>query len=522
MYTLRHIQPNDKLIDQLHGHLLFSIYQPEIIDQCCAQFPSPVKRRVRHFTPRLVFLLLLMSTLWPRLSLHRVWQKIAKSFSDLHPTGLIATISRTALTYQRQRFDSEILHLIMQTCCKPMCTPRKDPNAFYHGQRLVAIDGTKTDAPDSPDNVSTFGRSSNQYGPGPFPQVQGVSLMECGSRATLDIVLGAHADAEVHALPLLLPRLTADMLVITDSGFFSGWFCEQLQDTIGAELLSAISSTTALTVEKRLSDGSYIITLYPNHSGIYRSTRPIRLRIIEYFIHDDRFGEPGVCYRLATTLLDEHLSPAGELITIYHDRWEIETMLDEAKTHQREQVCVWRSQSPEGIKQEVYALILSHYAICFWKHQAAERRGVDADRISFTEAMCQVKDAIDESLKYAPKSGKRIVTRMLIRIALKPLPPRRLRINRRERKKLYSKYKAKKRDVPPLETFDPEEQFLDYVEVWERPDGVLPVGKQRGRKRTIVSHAKEKSTPMKAKKGPIKKAIVLSMHEQKMRHKSLT
>jgi hypothetical protein len=497
MYILRHVEVGDKLFQHLGNHLLFSIFPEEVILRCSEQFPSQVPRRIRQFTPQIVFLLLLMSTLWPRESLHSIWKKLARAFSIAYPSKPsppgtkpepIAKISRAAISYQRARFPSEILHLIMKTCCLPLCHLQRTPGAFYHKLRLVAIDGTRFNAPDTPANVHVFGRSSNQCGQGPYPQVQGVVLMECGSRAVLDVSLGSHARAEIHALPALLTSLTADMLVLMDSGFFSAWFCEQVQDVVGAEFLSAITSTMALTPIKRLPDGSYLAEVQPRRQTGHRGTRPIIIRVIEYFLEDDRFGPVGQCHRLATSLLDERLYPAMDLIRLYHERWEVETMIDESKTHQREQVRVLRSRTPDGVRQEVYALFLAHYAISLLKCQAAEEQGIDPDRISFTSTLCEIRDAIGDSLRNHPKNQKGIVTFLKQQITQDLLPERLLRINPREVKKVPRKYVFKQRGVPAVRPFQPEEQFLDYVEIWRRPDGVRPVGKRRGRKkRSIVS-----------------------------------
>jgi hypothetical protein len=50
------------------------------------------------------------------------------------------------------------------------------------------------------------------------------------------------------------------------------------------------------------------------------------------------------------------------------------------------------------------------------------------------------------------------------------------RINRREVKQVYNKYKPKKRQVPPPEPFDPDDQFLDFVDLLDPLASELPVG----------------------------------------------
>ena len=180
---------------------------------------------------------------------------------------------------------------------------------------------------------------------------------------------------------------------------------------------------------------------------------------------DSRLGEPGKIYRLATTLLDEHAYSALELIVLYHERWEIELVYDEIKTHQRQQQKVLRSKTPEGVRQELYATVLAHYAVRSLMVQAASQANVDPDRLSFTAALFQVQEAIDDGMTFAPEHSSRLLVGLLARLATAILPPRRLRVNRREIKQVYKKYKPKKRQVPPPAPFRPDERFEDFVEI---------------------------------------------------------
>ncbi len=160
---------------------------------------------------------------------------------------------------------------------------------------------------------------------------------------------------------------------------------------------------------------------------------------------DERLGEPGKVYRLATTWLNAHTAPALDLILLYHERWEIELALDEIKTHQRQQQKVLRSKTPEGVRQELYATVLAHYAVRSLMVQAAAQANVDPDRLSFTAALFQVQEAIDDGMTFAPEHGPRLLGGLLARLAQAILPPRRLRVNRREIKQVYKKYKPKLR-----------------------------------------------------------------------------
>jgi hypothetical protein len=113
------------------------------------------------------------------------------------------------------------------------------------------------------------------------------------------------------------------------------------------------------------------------------------VRVIEYRLEGVEGAEP--LYRLATTILDHERAPAMELAAIYHDRWEIETALDELKTHLRGARIVLRSKTPDLVRQEFYGLLMAHFAIRGLMHEAALDSGEDPDRLSFLHAVRVVR-----------------------------------------------------------------------------------------------------------------------------------
>lgn len=192
------------------------------------------------------------------------------------------------------------------------------------------------------------------------------------------------------------------------------------------------------------------------------------VRILSYRVSDERLGEPGKVYRLVTTLLNPVVSPALKLIALYHERWEIELVIDEIKTHERAQRKVLRSKTPEGVRQELYGIYLAHYAVRVLLAQAAVEAELDPDRLSFTEGLFELTEMISFALTLEPEEATEpLLTRLRHKMAQHVLPARRLRINRREVKQVYNKYKPKKRQVPPPAAFDPEDQFLDFVDLFD-------------------------------------------------------
>jgi hypothetical protein len=164
-----------------------------------------------------------------------------------------------------------------------------------------------------------------------------------------------------------------------------------------------------------------------------------------------------------------------QLVTLYHERWEIELVLDEIKTHERVQRKVLRSKTPEGVRQELYGLFLAHYAVRFLMAQAAMEAGLDPDRLSFTEGLFQLTEMIDLALTLEPEEATApLLKRLRHKMTRTVLPPRHLRVNRREVKQVYNKHKPKKRDVPPPKPFEPDEQFLDFVQLLDPLAPLLP------------------------------------------------
>ncbi|MFL5694282.1 MAG: hypothetical protein ACJ795_21015, partial [Ktedonobacteraceae bacterium] len=141
-------------------------------------------------------------------------------------------------------------------------------------------------------------------------------------------------------------------------------------------------------------------------------------------------------------------------------------VIDEIKTHERAQRKVLRSKTPAGVSQELYGIFLAHYAVRALMAQAAMQANLDPDRLSFTEGLFHLTEMIDLALTLEPEEATEpLLRRLRHKMALKVLPVRCLRINRREVKQVYNKYKPKKRQVPPPLPFDPDDQFLDFVDL---------------------------------------------------------
>ncbi len=480
MYRLREMTVDDKVCEQVSMTMLDEVYPKEVIERCVQQskpWNSKV-RRVRLSTALSLVLFVIALGLWSRRNQCQVWNSLVGKLSDLHPAEPDSAISNSGLSGRRQVLGSQCLQALMHERCQLLATPASMPSAFFGRYRLMAMDGTLFHTPDTKANAAAFGRSSNQYGPGAYPQVKCVLLAECGSHAVVGLELDRYDVSEVHGAYRLLCQIGPDMLLLLDAGLISGAFIEQVR-TRKAHILGALEAGAWEQPKqaRRLADGSVLAWVAPAHGGQYRQRHGMWVRIISYRLTDARLGEPDKVYRLVTTLLNPRMAPALTLLNLYHERWEIELVIDEIKTHERGQRKVLRSKTPEGVRQELYGIYLAHYAVRALLAHAAIEAELDPDRLSFSEGLFELTEMLSFALTVEPEEATTsLLKRMRHKMAHHVLPPRRLRINRREIKQIYHKYKPKKRGVPPPEPFQPEEQFLDFVELLDPLAPALPVG----------------------------------------------
>jgi hypothetical protein len=471
---------DDKVCEQVSLTMLSQVYPKEVIERCVQESEpwSTKLRRVRLCTVVSLVFFVMALALWSRRNQCQVWQSLVGTLSDLHPAEPKSTISDSGLWGRRKALGSQCLEALMRERCQLLAQPTSMPSAFYGRYRLMAIDGTLFNTPDTPANRAAFGGSSNQYGKGAYPQVRCVVLLECGSHAVVGLAISRYEESEVHGAHRLLELVGSNMLVLVDAGITSGGFLEHLRQR-GAHGLGALEAGVweHLPQARRLADGSVLAKVAPGRprDAKYPLRRAMWVRIISYRITDERLGEKDKVYRLVTTLLNPRLAPALELIALYHERWEVEWVFDEIKTHERAQRKVLRSKTPEGVRQELYGIYLAHYAVRVLMAQAAVEAELDPDRLSFSEGLFEVTEMISLALIVEPQASEPLLRRLRFKMAQHVLPVRVLRINRREVKQIYNKYKPKKRDLPPPEPFGSQEQVLDFVAVLD-PLAPLPAG----------------------------------------------
>lgn len=308
------------------------------------------------------------------------------------------TAAKSAIAQARRRLGAEPLRRLYEELARPIAT-KQTRGAWYRGWRLISLDGSTLDVTDTKANRKAFGRPSNHKWKGSYPQMRLAGLVENGTHVLLGMQHGGFRTGETVLARGALKFLKRGMLCLADRNFFGYELWKEAAAT-GADLLWRAKKNLILPCVKRFPDGSYLSRIY--HSPLDRryERNGILVRVIEYVVEGVEDAEP--LYRLITTILDPEQAPASELAALYPQRWEIETALDELKTHLRGRGVILRSKTPEGVVQEFYGLLLAHFAVRGLMHEAALKADIDPDRLSFTHAVHVVQRKLKGFVALSP------------------------------------------------------------------------------------------------------------------------
>ena len=436
-----------RVLDRLAA--LEKVISPKDIQQALID-SGRVNPRACKLTHEVVMWIVLAMGIFTNLPIRQVFKQARR----LRATA--DTPCRSALSVARQRLGVEPVRRLFERTVRPLATP-ETPGAFYCGMRLVAVDGTLLDVPDTSANDAAFDRpTSGKRGDGAFPQVRKLSLVEVGTHVEFALCTGSYRTGERTLFPQLLPHLQPGMLLLCDRGFFSYKLWKSVVSQ-GVHLLARLSKGMVLKPIKRLSDGSYLAKIYASSHDRKNDRHGIIVRVIKYTLDDPQRVGHQEEHTLLTDLLDETEYPAWELISGYHWRWEHELVFDEQKTHQdparASKPTHLRSETPLGVLQEIYALSLAHFVIRSLMFQAAQRANMDTDRLSFTGCLQILQCRLPECDSRTPQLFEAWCEGLLAEMSRELIEPRRNRINPRvikRKMKNWLKKRPEHRHLPPL------------------------------------------------------------------------
>ena len=377
--------------------LLMRVFPAEVVDAVIAECGRTEQRR-RSLPARSMAYFAMGMALHSEGSYEDVLALISDGIAWANRVEGAGLANKAAVFQARARLGAEPLARLFEKVAQPLAQ-EGTPGCWLAGRRLVAIDGTCLDVPDTPVNDAHFGRPGVAKGErSAFPQARVVALAECGTHAMFEAAVGPYTTGENALAAGLLQKLGPGMLCLADRGFYSFTAWAQARAT-GADLLWRVKDNLKLEPVQDLEDGSWLAEVFDSTSDRKRR-HPVRVRVIEYTIADGR--EESGPYRLLTTVVDHTEAPAAELAAAYAQRWEIESAFDEFKTHQRGPRAVLRSKSPELVLQEIFGHLCCHYAIRTLMHEAAEHAGQDPDRVSFVAALRISRRSIAQQGAFSP------------------------------------------------------------------------------------------------------------------------
>ena len=356
-------------------------------------------RRQRQLPARLVVYYVMALALYAQASYGEVLRCLLEGVRWLRLGGTaMAVADKSAITKARARLGPAPLEALFARVARPLAEPGT-PGAWYRGRRLVSLDGTTIDLPDTPDLEARFGRPGASRGASSFPQLRLLTLTETGTHAIFAIALDRYQASEVELAPELLRRLEPGMLCLADRAFV-GLELWQKTTATGADLLWRVRKNQVLPCCELLPDGSYLSRLYASPKHRRHDQDGVVVRVIDYRLEDVPDAEP--LYRLVTSLLDPVAAPAAELAALYHERWASEGAFAELKVSLPGQRLMLRSRRADLAEQELYGLLLAHFALRRLIHDASRHAGCDPDTLSFIHTVRIVRRHLPFHAAFSP------------------------------------------------------------------------------------------------------------------------
>jgi Insertion element 4 transposase N-terminal/Transposase DDE domain len=417
------VSPEGWLPDRVSVGALTRAFPPELVDEVVAMTDTREQRR-RLLPARLVvyFVLALWLFRGPNCGYGRVMVKLVDALYHrrrgqqlldgvLDPHGWVDAgggrrwrpPNISSLARARTKLGADPLHMLFDSVAGPVGGPADQDAAgvFCCGLRVVSMDGSTTDVPNTPENDEHFGRPSNATRDGAFPQVRWLVAAESGTGALVGATLGPYTVGEQTLARDLLGSFARDMLVLADRNFLSYALARDTLAT-GAHLLWRASASFRLAPVEILADGTYLAVLRPARKA---DGDPITVRVIEYTVHSsgpDGGEEPSEVFALVTDLLDPEAYPAIDLACCYPMRWQCETVIGHHKTDMGQGMAVLRSKTPETVAQEMWALFAVYQAIRTLIGAAVDAVGIPPDKISFPHVLAAATDSVTAGFPPSP------------------------------------------------------------------------------------------------------------------------
>jgi len=406
--NVRQIDPQCKIADYLTLPQLETILSPHVIQEVLTACEAWEHREKKLNMQAMIYLIIALA-LYPQCSTREVYRRLREGLPDeLGQQDEVPTAG--ALCQRRQQLGVTPLRELFARIARPLALPQTRC-AFRFGLRLVAVDGTLENLPDTDANRTVFAyHCQEELARSPFAQARCVLLMECGTHAIFDAEITAVQQGEIGSVLTLVERsLSADMLLLCDAGICCGEVLRTARST-GAHVLGRLDSRSYKEPWVRLHDGSYLVKVY--HDSKHQRGHALAARVIEYRIKDPHTG-------------------------------------------------ALSAPTPQGVEQELYGLLLASFAVRTLMYAAALQADWDPDEVSFVQTINVLQRSQWRLMQASCWQRPALRQALLQEVRQERVPPRRLRFQARVVKRTRSRYERKwyaHLHAPCL-----KESFLDLI-----------------------------------------------------------
>jgi hypothetical protein len=412
---------------------------PVFIEEALAATGVATLRKRRLPAPRVVWLVVGMAMMRDR-----PIADVARQLELVLPDARDTLVAPSALSSARARLGAEPLEWLFSRTAAAWACESADAHR-WRGLQLFAMDGTTLRIQDTAENRDYFGLvSSHGQSQSAFPVVQVVTLMAVRSHVLLAARFGPNRTSELTLADELCGSIPANSLTIMDRNFISPrtlWPIQNNKDQ--RHWLVRMRKDVTWTELERYSDHDLLVERCVDPRARKKMPElPRNMQMRAIFYHPPG-GEPGW---LLTSLLDPEVYPAEEVAALYHERWEIELGFDEIKTEMLEHAAPLRSKTVEGVKQEIWGLLLAYNLVRREMEQIADEARVEPTRVSFVAALRFIRSELEWCSIGTPGSIPKKLLKLRQSIKHFILPPRRHeRRYPRVVKRIKCKYPKKRR-----------------------------------------------------------------------------
>lgn len=312
--------------------------------------------------------------------------------------GGVPLASEAAITKARKRLGSGPIRELFEQLAKPI-GKLTTKDCWFHGRRVVTIDGSTLHLQDSNENDRKYGRPGSSGKAPSWPLIRFVLLIENATHVPFGAAMAGWRTSENKLASQIINHLQRRMLCLADRLFYSYEMWNQAVAT-GADLLWRVQKKITLPRLKTLADRSYLSEIRPpTSSSKHRSGPAIPVRVIEFTAKVRGRSE---FYRVITTILNPRSASALELARLYANRWTIEETLREIKTYQRGRRTLLRSKIPELVEQDFYGLLLAYFGVRSLMHEAALKEHIEPRELSFVHSLNVIIRRLPEAVLFSP------------------------------------------------------------------------------------------------------------------------